>query len=538
MPLEDDVANAVLFALAGAELAFDRAPDGVALDRHGITVKLAFDREPVEHKPGKKQEKAADEFDRLHVKRVPITKACVNPYYGREIPNAKALGLDPNKVYWLLRDPSEIRKGAPTFHNIPLLSKHVPHTADEHDGDIIVGNIGSEAVYEHPYLYNSLSIWSREGLHYAEGDQKELSSAYGYDADMTPGVYEGQRYDGVMRNMRGNHVCMVKKGRAGSDVALDEALKPTNGETTMKTTKIASLRAGMALGALRGHFLASKIKLAQDAALPDFSPLFAAVKPGKFKAAIPSIVKGVEKGIKGKLAQDADLAGVVKGVEQLMTAVEGDKTVADADVDVVDEGKMEDAGTGELDPDEPVMDGSCEAIAAYLKEKGVPDDIIAGMPGMAPEAADGPTDVMEQRLNKGAKDGLDVEQEDGDDGKNGKKPFAMDEDTFNKRLKQERANTIAQMQGVEAARKHVRAKVGEIEMAFDSAVGVYQQAFKMVGMPEKAKHTDAKVLKDLWDMVPTGRQQLAQDEDTGGDDGKVKSFAERFPNAATRKRAV
>ena len=270
MPLEDDVANAVLFALAGAELAFDRAPDGVALDRHGITVKLAFDREPVEHKPGKKQEKAADEFDRLHVKRVPITKACVNPYYGREIPNAKALGLDPNKVYWLLRDPSEIRKAAPTFHNIPLLSKHVPHTADEHDGDIIVGNIGSEAVYEHPYLYNSLSIWSREGLHYAEGDQKELSSAYGYDADMTPGVYEGQRYDGVMRNMRGNHVCMVKKGRAGSDVALDEALKPTNGETTMKTTKIASLRAGMALGALRGHFLASKIKLAQDAALPDF----------------------------------------------------------------------------------------------------------------------------------------------------------------------------------------------------------------------------------------------------------------------------
>lgn len=537
MAREDDVADLLLVCLGGAQLAFDRAPEGVDLQRRGEIITIAFDK-------AGESVRRTDDFARLHVKSSPITKACINPYYGREIPRAKELGLDPNKVYRLLRHPDEIKKAAKTFHNIPLLSKHVPHTADDHDGDITVGTTGSEAEYVHPYLMNSLAVWSRDGIDHVEsGDQKELSSAYSYDADMTPGVYEGEPYDGVMRNMVGNHVALVKKGRAGSDVVVgDEALQPDK-ETTMstKTTKIASLRAGMALGALRGHFLASKLKLAQDAALPDFSPLFTAVKPGKFKAAIPTIVAGVQKGLKGKLAQDADLGGIVKGVEQLMTAVEGDKTVADADV--ADPAAMEDPGTGELDPDEPVMDGSCEAIAAYLKSKGVPDDVIAGMPGMAKEggeggATDGPTDEMAARLARGgAKDKDEVVEEEGDDGKGGKKkPFAMDEATFAKRLEQTRKTAIADMNAVSDARKHVRPIVGEIEMAFDSAAGVYQQAFKMVGNTDAAKQTDAAVLKSMWNMVPVKRHQpeLAQDSATDGE----KPFHERFPNAAkVRKHA-
>jgi hypothetical protein len=43
---------------------------------------------------------------------------------------------------------------------------------------------------------------------------------------MTPGMYEGQRYDGVMRDIQGNHVALVKAGRAGSDVmAADKELE-------------------------------------------------------------------------------------------------------------------------------------------------------------------------------------------------------------------------------------------------------------------------------------------------------------------------
>ena len=49
---------------------------------------------------------------------------------------------------------------------------------------------------------------------------KELSCAYRYDPDFTQGTYDGQRYDFVMRNIRGNHVALVEEGRAGPDVVV------------------------------------------------------------------------------------------------------------------------------------------------------------------------------------------------------------------------------------------------------------------------------------------------------------------------------
>ena len=40
---------------------------------------------------------------------------------------------------------------------------------------------------------------------------------------MTPGVYEGERYDGVMTEITGNHVALVSDGRAGPDVVVADS---------------------------------------------------------------------------------------------------------------------------------------------------------------------------------------------------------------------------------------------------------------------------------------------------------------------------
>ena len=68
-------------------------------------MKLAFDRSA----------RRIDADGRLHVDRFHISKATVNPYYGKEIPGYEALGLQPDKVYRLLRDPVELERAAPTF---------------------------------------------------------------------------------------------------------------------------------------------------------------------------------------------------------------------------------------------------------------------------------------------------------------------------------------------------------------------------------------------------------------------------------------
>lgn len=177
---------------------------------------LAFDRATV---------RSFDKDGRLHIEVTPISKANICPYYGREIPNSKSLGLQPDKIYYLLRDPEELKKAAPTFNNIPLLDEHIPVTADDPQKMSVVGSTGTDSDFAHPYLNNSLVVWDSNSIAGIESDEKkQLSSAYRYRADMTPGVYEGQPYDGVMRDIVGNHVAIVIEGRAGPDVVVGDSL--------------------------------------------------------------------------------------------------------------------------------------------------------------------------------------------------------------------------------------------------------------------------------------------------------------------------
>lgn len=175
---------------------------------------LAFDRAP--------STRRYDLDGRLHIACARISKAAVNPYLGCEIPDWQELGLDPNTTYQLYRDPEELAKGAATFNNIPLLSRHVHVTADDHRPDLVIGSTGTDAEFEDPYLNNSLVIWSAAAIAGVEmAEQRELSSSYQYRCILDRGQADGQRYDGRMVNIVGSHVALVREGRAGPDVAVD-----------------------------------------------------------------------------------------------------------------------------------------------------------------------------------------------------------------------------------------------------------------------------------------------------------------------------
>jgi hypothetical protein len=176
---------------------------------------LAFDRDSVRHK---------DADDRLHVETSHISKANVCPYWGREIPDFEKHGLDPDRKYMLLRDPNEIAKSVRSFNNLPILSEHVPVTADSFPQDKIIGSTGTDAKFDGTYLDNSLVFWPKSAIDDIEGNvKKELSSAYRYRYDPTPGVHNGQHFDGVMRDIIGNHVALVESGRAGRDVVVGDS---------------------------------------------------------------------------------------------------------------------------------------------------------------------------------------------------------------------------------------------------------------------------------------------------------------------------
>lgn len=200
----------------------------------GITESLAFDRASV---------RTIDANGRLQISRTNISKANVNGYYGREIPRSEELGLEPNRLYRLWRHPDELRKAAKTFNNIPVLSKHIPDFPNDPPNEFRVGVTHSNAEFDGTYLTVGMSIWDNSAIAGIEsGEQRELSASYKYVADMTPGVTpDGEPYDGVMRDIFGNHEALVPDGRAGPDVLVADSLPPELNH--MRKHKVAAIRA-------------------------------------------------------------------------------------------------------------------------------------------------------------------------------------------------------------------------------------------------------------------------------------------------------
>ncbi len=178
-----------------------------------------------------------DDNGRLRVERTPISKANICIYQGREIPDHVRLGLKPDQPYRLLRDPKELEKAANSFNSLPVLEEHVPTSADAHPRELTVGSTMDNARFESPYLTVGMVIFDGPAISRIQsGDQKELSCGYAYDADMTPGTHEGQPYDGRMVNIRGNHIALVTKGRAGPDVLVHDSSTDNGTSTTMTQT--------------------------------------------------------------------------------------------------------------------------------------------------------------------------------------------------------------------------------------------------------------------------------------------------------------
>lgn len=160
----------------------------------------------------------------MHVAVSNLTKEQVVPYLGNTIPGYKEMGLDPDKIYQLYRPGDEIEKAADSFNGLPLMLDHWDMDAESIPKDKVVGSLGTDARYESPYLKNSLIVTDAKAIKAIEdGSYSELSASYACDIDMTGGIFDGKNYDGVMKNIKGNHVALVPEGRAGHDVKVADS---------------------------------------------------------------------------------------------------------------------------------------------------------------------------------------------------------------------------------------------------------------------------------------------------------------------------
>lgn len=176
--------------------------------------------------------RSTDKNGFLHVSSSHITKACISPYRGDEIPGWREAGLKADQIYQAFRSPVELMKSLKSWVGLPLQMDHHAEGADEYGSRMTrVGTVGSNVEWDGTYINADLTVWNKEAIEAIEdGSCRELSCSYWYDPVFETGYFEGQRYDFVMTNIRGNHLALVPKGRAGHDVLVADSAIQTQTE--------------------------------------------------------------------------------------------------------------------------------------------------------------------------------------------------------------------------------------------------------------------------------------------------------------------
>ena len=169
------------------------------------------------------------EFDKngwFEVKNNPLSKEGVFFYRGASIrlPDGTQ-PPDAEKLYAVYRPAEELSapQAIESFKLVPWVDDHtmlgsedLGMTPAEKKG--VSGVIGEEVYFKDGVLYGNIKAFSESLARKIENGKKELSLGYRCRYEHSHGVWNGQHYDYIQRDLRGNHLALVENGRMGDDV--------------------------------------------------------------------------------------------------------------------------------------------------------------------------------------------------------------------------------------------------------------------------------------------------------------------------------
>lgn len=161
----------------------------------------------------------------------PLSKVGVYPYSEASV----IKGGDPKKMVGVYRPAEELgsEECVKSFRLMPWTDDHPSALlGDESQGLVpaekkgVHGVIGEKTYFKDGTLYGNVKVFSEALARKISSGKRELSCGYHCDFIPQTGVFAGQPYQYVQRNMRGNHVASVKAGRMGSGVRVLDAAEP------------------------------------------------------------------------------------------------------------------------------------------------------------------------------------------------------------------------------------------------------------------------------------------------------------------------
>lgn len=153
--------------------------------------------------------------------------------------------MPDGKIRRELRPPEEVFNvdSMETLAGVPITVKHPSDLVTTKNFSLhSVGMTGDNVVATDKRFLDVFGTIAKERVvkmieaKMGKKESQEVSCGYTADVDETPGVFEGEVYDVVQRNIRYNHIALVDRGRAGSEVKL--RLDEDQGITYDKNIKI------------------------------------------------------------------------------------------------------------------------------------------------------------------------------------------------------------------------------------------------------------------------------------------------------------
>lgn len=150
------------------------------------------------------------------IKNNPISKEGVFPYLGENI----SPDLEPKKIYMVYRPVNELNReetiesfdGVPFIDNHEMIGEGFTPYDERPAGGVLMNPRVDDGV-----MYGDFRIFSEDLKDKIVNGKKELSLGYLCNYEIRKGVWNGQTYDAIQTNLRGNHIALVENARMGHD---------------------------------------------------------------------------------------------------------------------------------------------------------------------------------------------------------------------------------------------------------------------------------------------------------------------------------
>lgn len=162
----------------------------------------------------------------FEVKNNPLSKEGIFLYRGSQIrlPDGSQ-PPDLDKLYPVYRPAEELsnEETINSFKLVPWVDNHAMLGSEEMgmtpaEKKGVSGVIGQEVYFKGGVLYGNIKAFSETLAKQIENGKKELSLGYHCRYEHNPGEWNGQHYEYIQRDLRGNHLALVDNGRMGAGV--------------------------------------------------------------------------------------------------------------------------------------------------------------------------------------------------------------------------------------------------------------------------------------------------------------------------------